>query len=93
MRELHIWDLPHERVYIKLEKEFQNKLFLDAKEKFGSWTTLAKHMDCNGRSLMNWAYDKNFSSLPVIIKIASITGTTLDTIEKKCNCDIYRKEN
>lgn len=82
MQELHIWDLPHERVYIKLEEEFQRNLILEAKSKYGTWINLAKEMDCNSRSVMNWAYNKNFPSLHAIIKIASLTDTELNIIEK-----------
>ena len=82
MQELHLWDLPHDRVYIRFKKEFQRNLFLEAKQLYGSWTKLAHFMDCNSRSLINWAYDRNFVPLSSALNIASITNTKLEFLEE-----------
>lgn len=83
MKELHLWDLPYDRVYVKLEESFQEKIILGAKYKYGSWPKLAEQLDCNSRSVMNWANSKNFMPLSLLIKIASITGVELEIIENQ----------
>lgn len=83
MKEFHVWDLPKDRVYVKMQEDFQKKFLLGAKSEYGSWVKLAKIVNCDRVSLMNWSNSKNFIPLFALIQIASITGTELEIIEKQ----------
>ena len=43
-RLIHIWDLPKERIYIKLNKKFSYYFFTRARSKFNSWKDLGDYL-------------------------------------------------
>ena len=62
---IHIWNLPIERVYIKLKDGFREEFFEKAHKKFGSWTKLGKFLNVKTSKNIRLVHEN-----PVIFKIA-----------------------
>lgn len=82
---IHIWDLPVERVYIKLNNDFRERFFKLAHDKFGSWDKLAYFFNIKrGDTLLakDWRYGLCCAPLFTILSIANKIGISKEEIEK-----------
>lgn len=85
LKEVHIWDLPINKVYIKLNCKFAESFFLSAHDKFGNWKVLGKSIKIKrGDTAIakNWKNNKVCYPLKKIFQISSILNITKEEIEK-----------
>lgn len=74
-KEIHIWDLPTDKVYITLKKEFREKFFNEAKDVLGSWNKLGNYLNVKrGDTLIsyNWRKGKGCFPLEIAFKICDL---------------------
>ena len=84
-REIHIWDLPQNKIYIQLRKEFREDFFNDAYFQFGSWRKLGDFLGVKrGDTLIaiNWKKGNNCFPLKVGLQIARFLKIDLTEFEK-----------
>lgn len=82
--EIHIWNLPIEKIYIKLKNPFREKFFEYLHKKFGSWIKAGKFLKVKrGDTLLakNWKSGQCCCPLAIIFKISKILGISKDEIE------------
>jgi len=53
-KEFHFYDLPKEKIYLRLKNSFRRKLFKEAQKRYTSFNKLSKVLDCCPHSLINW---------------------------------------
>ncbi len=53
-KEFHFYDLPKEKIYLRLKNSFRRKLFKEAQKRYTSFNKLSKVLDCCPHSLSNW---------------------------------------
>ena len=84
-RKIHIWDLPIEKVYIKLKDNFRKDFFNKAHKKFNNWRLLGDYLDVKrGDTLLakNWKKGNCCCPLNIILKIGKLTKISKYEIEK-----------
>lgn len=82
---IHIWDLPIEKIYVKLKDGFREKFFEEAHEKFGSWIKVGNFLNIRrGDTTLarNWKSGQCCSPLNIVIKISETLNIPRDYIEK-----------
>lgn len=84
-KEVHIWDLPSEKVYIKLNSKFREMFFIKAYEKFNNWRLLGEYLGIKrGDTVIpgNWKRGTCSCPLDIIFKIGNLIGVSKREIEK-----------
>jgi len=94
-REIHVWDLPLNEVYIKLNEEYNDNLFQKIYSKFRNWNHLGKILKIK-RPDTSLARDwkKRFCSFPlkIALKMCDLTNSSRKELEKNI-CEIrYKKK-
>ncbi|HUS51303.1 MAG TPA: LAGLIDADG family homing endonuclease [Candidatus Paceibacterota bacterium] len=82
---IHIWDLPIEKVYVKLRGGFREHFFEAAHQKFGTWDRLAKFLEVKrGDTLLarNWKNGLCCCPLSIIFEISNKLDISKNKIEK-----------
>jgi len=82
---IHVWDLPIEKVYIKLRGRFREQFLEAAHQKFGTWDRLAKFLEVKrGDTLLarNWKNGLCCCPLSIIFKISNKLNISKNKIEK-----------
>ncbi len=62
---ISFWDLPLNKISVKLKKGFKEKIFLDAKREFINFNNLCDNIRVKYDTLMSYYYDKNFIPLNI----------------------------
>ena len=94
-REIHIWDLPIEKIYVKLEDRFRGSLFKLAYEKYGSWNKLAKFFNIKrGDTLLARDWNMGLCCIPfsIILDIGQDVGLSKEEIEKNITEIKYKRK-
>lgn len=84
-REIHLWDLPIEKIYIKLEDKFRENFFKLAYEKYGSWNKLANFFGIKrGDTLIARDWNKGICCAPLsqIFTIGKEINLSKEDIER-----------
>ena len=84
-REIHIWDLPTEKVYIQFKDKFRENFFNKAYNKFNNWRVLGEFLDVpRGDTTIarNWKNGMNCYPLDIIFKIGELINVKKEEIEK-----------
>lgn len=83
-KEIHIWDLPTDRVYIKFKDDFSGKFFNLVHQKFGDFNKAGKFLNIKrpDSSLAdNWRRGKNCYPLNLMLKLANEIRLPLEALE------------
>lgn len=84
-KEVHIWDLPINQVYIKLNNKFAESFFISAHDKFGSWRILGESIGIkrgDSTIAINWKNNDVCYPLIRVFQIASILKIQREVIEE-----------
>mgnify|MGYP001579314068 CR=1 FL=1 len=71
-KEIHIWDLPSEKVYIQLKDNYREAFFDKAYKKFNNWRLLGEHLKIKrGDTIIarNWKQGKCCYPLSITLKL------------------------
>lgn len=82
---LHVWELPMDKVYIQLKKEFREKFFDKAHDLYGSWNKLGECLNVKRGDTSiarNWKKGKSCFPLRIAFRISQELKTTKTKIEK-----------
>lgn len=93
--EIHVWNLPIEKVYVKLKDGFREEFFEKVHKKFGSWTKLGNFLNVKrGDTTLakNWKQGQCCCPLVIIFKISKILNISKKDIEKNIK-EIKSKTN
>src|SRR3989344_9008286 len=83
--EIHVWDLPQNKVYIKLKEDFRKEFFNKAYEINRSWSKLGKELGVKRPDTLiakNWKYGECSFPLEIAIKLCKITKISILKLEK-----------
>jgi len=83
--EIHIWDLPIKKIYIKLKDGFRERFFDGAYKKFGSWAKLGEFLQVKrGDTTLakNWKLGQCCCPLKIILKMSKILNISKKDIER-----------
>lgn len=83
--EIHIWDLPTNKIYIKFNEEFREKLFGLAHKKFGNFNLVGEFLNVKRPDTTiasNWRDGMNCCPLNLMIKLANRIEVPLTQLEK-----------
>jgi hypothetical protein len=78
-----ILELIPDWLYIRIKKEFRKKIFLDAKNRFGSYRKLAKNLNFNIASVSAWKNGKQYIPLNVVNYLLKINGMKKEELRKQ----------
>lgn len=84
-REIHIWDLPKEYIYIQLKEGFREEFFNSAHDFFGSWNKLGCFLGVRRGDTtipLNWKSGSVCFPLQVALKIGERLGLAPEIIEQ-----------
>lgn len=84
-REIHVWDLPRERVYIQLKDGFRENFFNKAYDKFGYWRLLGEFLGIKRADTTiarNWKNGTSCYPLGIVLKIAKLINIPKEELEK-----------
>jgi len=84
-RTIHIWELPVNRVYINLRKDFREDLFNAAKVTFGTWDKLGKYLGVpRGDTTIacNWKGGKHCFPLIKALMVCKLAKVSKYELEK-----------
>ena len=84
-KEIHIWDLQTSYIYIKFNRDFREKFFKLAREKFGNFNLVGKFLNVKRPDTTiakNWRYGTNCCPLDLMIKLANQIGIPVQDLEK-----------
>src|SRR3989344_2262079 len=90
-KEIHVWNLPTNKIYISLKKEFREKFFNKAKNVLGSWNKLGNYLNVKrGDTLIsyNWRKGKCCFPLGTAFKICDLIN--LSKLELESNISMIK---
>jgi len=82
---IHIWDLPIEKIYVKLKEGFREKIFEGAHKRFGSWVKAGRFFKIKrGDTALakNWKMGQYCCPLTIIFKISKTLNISKNEVEK-----------
>src|SRR3989338_1162640 len=84
-KEIHIWDLPADKIYIKFNGEFSQKFFNLVHKKFGNFNLAGEFLQIKRPDSLlarNWRKGTNCCPLDLMIKLANEIEMPLEELEK-----------
>lgn len=85
IKEIHIWNLPIDKIYVKFNKEFREKFFNLAHKRFGNFNLIGKFLNIKRADTtlaINWRKGTNCCPLNLMIKLANKIEIPLIELEK-----------
>lgn len=84
-KQIHIWNLPIDKVYVKFNKNFREELFSLAHEKFGNYNLVGIFLNVKRPDTLlagNWRQGTGCCPLSLMIKLGKKLGVSLFKLEK-----------
>ncbi|MFH1473821.1 MAG: LAGLIDADG family homing endonuclease [Candidatus Aenigmatarchaeota archaeon] len=79
--ELNIWDLPINKFYVKLNKDFVEEALSKIKSKYGSYKKFYNKYNIVESTFFGWRRNCLYP-LPIVIKLCKLLGIPLDYMQK-----------